>query len=376
LVASISARGGAAAALAYYDHLGRDDYYARGGEPPGRWAGAGAEHLSLHGPVTQAEFRAALNGLDPKTGDRLARHGGRTRDHAAGWDMTFSAPKSVSVLWALSDEPDRRAVERAHRSAVLTATDYLERNAAWARRGKGGAVREPAAGLLMAQFDHHTSREADPQLHTHCFLFNLAPRRDGSWGAIVSRELYKAQKAAGAIYRRELASALERQGHRLDRHQDGFRLSAIPSAVERAFSKRRQAIEHAARTHGYRTPKGMELAALRTRRPKRDAKLDDLRQHWRAEARALGFELDNNRQQARHPHALYSERDHLTSAAQPHAATFVRPASASATAPAPDTASQQAAAQLGHQLGHALRTLEQPSGMAGLGPRLRDKERE
>src|ERR1700730_14639353 len=119
MVASISARGGAQAALAYYDHLGRDDYYARGGEPPGRWAGAGAERLSLAGPVTHAEFAAALGGLDPKTGERLVRHGGRAGEHAAGWDRTFSPPKSVSVLWALSDEPDRLAVEQAHRSAVL-----------------------------------------------------------------------------------------------------------------------------------------------------------------------------------------------------------------------------------------------------------------
>ncbi len=65
MVASISARGSAKAALVYYEHLGRDDYYARGGEPPGRWAGAGADRLSLDGPVTQAEFAAALSGLDP-----------------------------------------------------------------------------------------------------------------------------------------------------------------------------------------------------------------------------------------------------------------------------------------------------------------------
>jgi conjugative relaxase-like TrwC/TraI family protein len=301
MVASISARGNAKAALRYYDHLGRDDYYARGGE--------GAERLSLRGPVTQAEFEAALSGLDPKTGDRLAQQGGHAREHSAGWDMTFSAPKSVSVLWALSDELGRRSVEQAHQSAVQAATGHLERTAAWARRGKGGAIREPTAGLLMAQFDHHTSRESDPQLHTHSFVFNLAPRRDGSWGAIVSRELYKSQKNAGAIYRRELANELERRGHRLDRQKDGFRVFGIPREVERAFSKRRQAIEDAARTHGYRTPKGMELAALRTRRPKRDAKFDDLFKNWQAEAKALGFELNRDRQQARQPAERYPRID-------------------------------------------------------------------
>ena len=83
---------------------------------------------------------------------------------------------------------------------MLAATTHLERTAAWARRGAGGGLREPTAGLLVAQFDHHTSLSADPQLHTHSFVFNLAPRRDGSWGAIISRELYKAQKDAGAVY--------------------------------------------------------------------------------------------------------------------------------------------------------------------------------
>jgi conjugative relaxase-like TrwC/TraI family protein len=368
MVASISARGNAKAALRYYDHLGRDDYYARGGEPPGRWAGEGAERLSLRGSVTQAEFEAALSGLDPKTGDRLAREGGHGREHSAGWDMTFSAPKSVSVLWALSDEPNRRSVEQAHQSAVLAATGYLERTAAWARRGKGGAIREPTAGLLMAQFDHHTSRESDPQLHTHSFVFNLAPRRDGSWGAIVSRELYKAQKNAGAIYRRELANELERLGHRLDRQKGGFRVAAVPREVERAFSKRRQAIEDAARTHGYRTPKGMELAALRTRRPKHDAKLDDLFKHWQAEAKALGFELSRDRQQARRPAALSSNRSRLASAADPLNARASAPATAASLVPT--------AAQLGHQLSQALRALDQPSGMAGLKLKLRDKDRE
>ena len=119
-MASISARGSAAAALGYYDHLQCDDYYSRGGEPPGRQAGRGAERLSLTGPVTHTEFEASLQGLDPKTSEQLAQIGGRGREHSAGWDMTFSAPKSVSVLWALSDGPERAAIEQAHQSAGQT----------------------------------------------------------------------------------------------------------------------------------------------------------------------------------------------------------------------------------------------------------------
>ena len=115
----------------------------------------------------------------------------------------------------------------------------------------------------------------------------------------------------------------------------------------------------------------MELAALRTRRPKRDAKLEELRKHWRAEAKVLGFELDRDRQHGRGPAA--PDRSRLAWAADRRDANaFVRPASSSAPAPA----SQQAAAQLGQQLGRALSVLEQPSGMAGLRLKLRDKDRD
>jgi conjugative relaxase-like TrwC/TraI family protein len=370
MVASISARGSAAAALGYYDHLQRDDYYSRDGEPPGGWAGRGAERLSLVGPVTHAEFDAALRGVDPKTGERLAQVGGRGREHSAGWDMTFSAPKSVSVLWALSEGHDREMIERAHRSAVLAATAHLEATAGWARRGRGGATRERTAGLLMAQFDHHTSRESDPQLHTHAFIFNLAPRRDGSWGAIVSRDLYRAQKQVGATYHRALASELERRGIQLERQTNAFRVAAIPRDVERAFSKRRQAIEEAARIHGYSTPKGMELATLRTRRPKQDARLGDLIKHWQAEAKALGFELGQSRQHSGRPGPTRS-------AGWQNAPSSPRSASApSGVAPAITNTEQHRAAQLGSRLGQAIRALDQPASMSGVRIKLRYRERE
>lgn len=370
MVASISARGNAQAALAYYDHLRRDDYYTRGGEPPGRWAGDGAARLSLAGPVTQAEFEAVLAGLDPGTSARLVQQGGRGQNHSAGWDMTFSAPKSVSVLWALSSDDERRAIEKAHRSAVLSASAHLERQAGWARRGRAGRIRERTAGLLMAQFDHHSSREADPQLHTHCFVFNCAPRRDGSWGAIISRELYKAQKDAGAVYRQGLARELEQLGHRLERQKDGFRVAAIPRDIERAFSKRRQAIENSARTYGYKTAKGMELATLRTRRAKREMKLDGLLESWRAEAKALGFELDRARQQVNQPAARVADPPHREMG-RSNPIPSTTPSSTSAS-----PAAQQAAARLGNQLGRTLRALDQPSRMSGARVRLRDQDRE
>ncbi len=363
MVASISARGGVQAALGYYAHLGQDDYYLRKSEPPGGWAGEGAARLSLAGPVTKSEFEAALRGIDPKTGERLAALGGRAQDHAAGWDMTFSAPKSVSVLWALSDARARPAIEGTHRTAVAAATRYLEQTAAWARRGKGGATREPTAGLLMATFEHHTSRELDPQLHAHVFIFNLAPRRDGTWGAIISRELYKAQKRAGAVYRSALAGELERTGYAVERSGDNFRAAAIPRHVERAFSKRRQAIEAAAAEHGYQSPRGMELAALWTRQAKRNVRRDALFDVWRTEARALGFELG---------------RDAARAQARSTTGPMAGGAMHRQTPPGiPPASLGRHDARLSHAAGRmagALQAMSQPAAMPGLAVDLRQRE--
>jgi len=299
MVASISARKSIGAAVAYFKHMSQDEYYTAEdeAEAEGEWAGRGAERLALEGPVSKTDFEAALNGLDPKTGAPLAQINNKT--HAPGWDMTYSAPKSVSVMWALSSQKDRTKIEVAHKQAVSAATRHLEDTSAFTRRGKGGKVREPVAGLTIARFHHNTSRDLDPQLHTHAFIFNTAPRRDGTWGTIVSRDLYKAQKDTGAVYRQHLANGLERQGYAIERKGTVFRLNAIPHNVERAFSKRRQAIEQAAQTHGYRTPKGMELAALRTRQAKRPRERAALFKAWKQEARALGFDLHKARSQAR-----------------------------------------------------------------------------
>ncbi len=94
--------------------------------------------------------------------------------------MTFSAPKSVSVLWALSELKERAVIDATQCTAVMEAIRHLEKEAACSRRGQGGRCREQAAGPLSAQFDHYTSRKLDPQLRTHCFIFNMAPQKDGS----------------------------------------------------------------------------------------------------------------------------------------------------------------------------------------------------
>ena len=133
----------------YYERQvaqGRDDYYSGRGESPGRWTGAGAEAEALRvgGQVHDDEFMALMDGRDPATGERLKRVGGRSK--VAAFDLTFSAPKSVSVLFAIGESALAGALVEAHKSAVDAALGYLEREACRVRHGRGGVRREWGRG--------------------------------------------------------------------------------------------------------------------------------------------------------------------------------------------------------------------------------------
>ncbi len=145
---------------------GDDEYYLDPIETPGRWTGAGSYMLGLDGPVEAGGFRAVLAGLNPETGMALVANAGRP-GRVTGFDLTFSAPKSVSLLWALSDPETARMVAEAHDRAVGDALYALEREAVAARRGHGGVAQVRGQGLVAAGFGHRTSRAGDPQLHTH-----------------------------------------------------------------------------------------------------------------------------------------------------------------------------------------------------------------
>jgi conjugative relaxase-like TrwC/TraI family protein len=137
-------------------------YAGRGAE--GYWLGKAAASLGLIGAVDPAAFRALAKGEHPDGGRLLERV---ATDHTPGWDITLSAPKSVSLAWALADEPLRAALAEAHRGAVKAAFSFLEDEGGRARRGFGGRDGHVPAGLAVACFVHPASRELDPQLHTH-----------------------------------------------------------------------------------------------------------------------------------------------------------------------------------------------------------------
>lgn len=278
-----------AGAAGYYAALARDDYYARGGEPPGDWLGRGAAALGLNGSVDAAALHNVLHGFDG-TG-ATARVQGAGDDHHAGWDLTFSAPKSVSVLWATTGDPTARAaIQDAQRAAVAATLAFAERHCAWTRRGHDGTDRERVAGLTVAAFEHSTSREQDPQLHTHCLVANLAPRRDGTWGALDGRLLFRWKMALGALYRAELAARLQRRlPVGIERDGSSFAIAGVPEAVQAHFSKRSEQVREWLDARGAEGARAAAAAALNTRASKPEIDRPALFDRWQAEGRALGW---------------------------------------------------------------------------------------
>ncbi|MDA8332270.1 MAG: relaxase domain-containing protein [Candidatus Dormibacteraeota bacterium] len=309
------AAGDTAGYVAYLASQGperrRGDYYlgheGRPAEGPGEWLGQGAVALGLSGEVDRDQLVRLWQGQDPRTGEQLVRHAHGV--HTAAVDCTFSAPKSVAIVWALGDQPTRDAVERAHQQAVQVACAHLEAHAPLVRRRIAGQVRhERAQGLVIARFRHHTSRQSqvqqqtgaspDPQLHDHCVIANCALRsyereaRTGRWAAIDSRALYRIAAEAGAVYRAELATLLQQQGYRTERHARYFEVSGVPPKVRSAFSARAAEVEKAVATfrarHG-RAPTDEEVRNLvvRSRSPK-TAVPEDAFHAWQERAKAAG----------------------------------------------------------------------------------------
>jgi conjugative relaxase-like TrwC/TraI family protein len=273
---------------------GIEEYYSGGAEARGRWVGTGAVQLGLSGVVGGEALRRVLAGLDPEDSSPLRCASSAVR--VAGFDLTFSAPKSVSVIFAIGDLELRAAVRSAHDRAVLEAVAYLERSAAAVRRGHGGERVERAEGLVAAAFRHRTSRAGDPQLHTHVLVANLGRGPDGRWSALDGRRLYAHARAASFIYQAVLRSELTRTlGLEWLPVRKGIaELVGVPKPVLRAFSRRRAEIEAALEERGSSSPRAAEAAALATRRAKRgDIGAAELVAGWRARAAELGWGRDD-----------------------------------------------------------------------------------
>lgn len=266
---------------------GAEDYYLGAGEAPGRWCGNGSTDLSLSGEVAADDLRDVLTGIDPVSHRRLAR-GNRT---LPGFDCTFSAPKSVSIVHALGGDVERAAISEAHDAAVDAALGYLERQAAFGRRGRNGVHRVESSGFVAAAFRHRTSRASDPHLHTHVLVANMVKGADGRWGALDGRLVFAHKMDAGAVYQSHLRAELtDRLGLRWHTPQNGLaELADVPTAVVKEFSRRRAEIEALLEARGESSAAASATATLATRRSKVDVDGVTLLADWRQRADALGF---------------------------------------------------------------------------------------
>ena len=274
----------------------RGDYYIRAGDEDegggnggaacgsqGRWHGSPELltrlGLSQNEPVQKDQLSALMNGVSPVSGEEL-RRAGSNGTRVAGIDLTFSAPKSVSALWAVSGPGEREQIERAHTQAVASAIERVEREVELVRGRTGGEIRhERARSVLAAQFVHTSSRLTrdqekggvpDPQLHSHVVVLG-AERGDGRFAAVDSRALFRAARGNGAWYRAQLAHNLERQGLEVQ-GQTGrggryFEVKGVPEKLTEQWSARAAQIERAAaqfRDRYGRDPKAGELKSLTT----------------------------------------------------------------------------------------------------------------
>lgn len=270
---------------------GIEDHRPPGGEPDGTWLGGATASLGLSGRVTADQLDAVLAGAHPGTGEVVSRT--HTRVKVAGYDLVFSAPKSVSLLFALGDGSMAEQVLASHREAVDATVGHLEREAVRARRGSGGERRTvTTTGVVGAAFLHRTSRAPDPHLHTHVLVTNLVQDHDGRWSALDARGLYLHTRTAGFVYRAHLRQELtERLGLSWARTALGvIDIEGMDPVVVRAFSRRRADIESALADNVASSAKAAQVAALTTRPPKDLAtSFESLVPQWRARAVALGL---------------------------------------------------------------------------------------
>jgi conjugative relaxase-like TrwC/TraI family protein len=256
-------------------------------------------------PVEVVGQVAQLAGLDPVAlyrgadgtdvyGEALRYAGAQVDVRRPGLDVTVSAPKSVSFLYGLGDPAVARAARSAHHVAVGEVISYLQRHAATAvrghYRGAGSATRIATDGLIVAMFEHRTSRAGDPQLHTHLVIPNLVRGIDRRWSAMNTAAIYKHARTASSLYHAVLRGELTRQlGVDWTPIRRGIAdIHGIPRPVIDRFSKRRTQVVDAMERRGTRGPKAAQAACLATRPPKKPEQPSTLRSRWQAEAAAAG----------------------------------------------------------------------------------------
>src|SRR2546426_7960088 len=272
---------------------GRENYYAEGERIAGTWHGRLAAQWGLAGHVRAEEFQRLAEGRHPISGEPLVRHQTprtstnargetvTTMEHRAGWDATFSAPKTVSLTALVGDDA---RVREAHEASVDVALGELERYVQ-ARLG-GNRPAETTGNWVAAKFEHDSARPvngyAAPQLHTHVVVFNLTETDARDIKPLQPRELYKTQQYATAVYRSELATRLTALGYEVERGKSGQPeiTGYSPEYVEASSPRRKQIEEHLAKAQ-QQGAAAAQIAAHQTRQAKRDLSHEEVQQQHR-----------------------------------------------------------------------------------------------
>ena len=274
----ITQQSGSAAAKKYYSSA---DYYSEGQEIVGSWGGKAAERLGLEGVVDKHSFDALCDNLNPRDGKQLTV---RTRsDRTVGYDFTFSVPKSVSLLYAMSGDQD---ILGAFRSAVDETMRDIESEMKTRVRKNGKDTDRPTDNMVWAEFIHTTSRPVDgvpdPQLHAHCFAFNTTwDDNEQRWKAGQFRDLKRDAPYFQAGFRVRLANKLQDLGFGVTRKRDDFEIAGIPVSTIKRFSRRTDQIEEEAAKKGITDPDRKAELGAKTRESKNhELSWEELRQVW------------------------------------------------------------------------------------------------
>ena len=331
MVASVTRLKAAAMTVHYFE---ADGYYAKN-DPDHRkassWHGEAAALLGLHGTVKPKRFEDVLAGYVPGTDLRLGRLRDGEHQHRPGVDVTFSAPKSVS-LEALVFAPGRTGarVVRAHDEAVHATLGFIETELLQTRSYDPQTGRRPrvqADGMAAATFRHLASRNLDPQLHTHAVIANMTRGRDGGWRSAEFTSVERSKLLIGAYYRNELRTGLEKIGYAtvptLVGRMPGFEIAGYQRPMLDAFSTRRRELLDYMHDRGWEnTPARTQQAALYTRQRKSEPDRQVLNEAWQERAQEIGPARDRDVARGRNGARAASPQSELR--AQPSALSVVR----------------------------------------------------
>ncbi|MDE0242711.1 MAG: relaxase domain-containing protein, partial [bacterium] len=301
MVATVTRLSEAASTVHYFE---ADGYYAKS-DPEHRkassWYGGGVTALGLHGPVKPKRFEEILSGHVPGTRTRLGRLRDGKHEHRPGLDVTFSAPKSVSLEALVHARPKTGAkIVRAHDEAVKATLDFIETELLEIRGWDPVTRRRPRVkghGLVAATFRHYASRNLDPQLHTHSVIANMTQNAEGAWRSADFIKIERSKFLIGAFYRHELKKRIEALGYATTQTMvgsvPGFEIAGYTKQHLKAFSTRREeALRWAKEKNLDASASVMQQAVLYTRKRKEEPSRAELARLWKERTGELGLGRD------------------------------------------------------------------------------------